>query len=82
MIVDFTLLLNTMLVLESSLSFLGFGITDPPPTWGNMLRVANSNMFSYPWLPIIPALPILICSLAINYIGDGMRDALDPYMKL
>jgi hypothetical protein len=38
-------------------------------------------MFSYPWMPLVPALPILVCSLAINYIGDGLRDALDPRVQ-
>lgn len=81
-IVDFTLLINTILVLESSLSFLGFGVQDPTPTWGNMLAFAQSNMFNEPWLPLVPGLPLLLCALAINFIGDGMRDALDPRLKL
>ncbi len=81
-IVDFTLGLNTMLVLESSLSFLGFGIQDPIPTWGNMLSAAQSFMFQHPWVPLVPGIPILLASLAINYVGDGLRDALDPRQKL
>ncbi len=81
-IVDYTLLINTVLVLESALSFLGFGIQDPTPTWGNMLTVAHSNMFNHPWVPLVPGLPLLLCSLAINFVGDGMRDALDPRLKL
>ena len=82
LIVDYTLGMNGALVLESALSFLGFGIQDPTPTWGNMLAFANSYMFNHPWMPLVPGLPILICSLAINYVGDGLRDALDPRMKL
>lgn len=81
MIVDFTLTVNALLVTESALSFLGFGIQDPTPTWGNMLAFAQSYMFQHPWMPIIPSLPILICSIAINYIGDGLRDALDPRQR-
>ncbi len=81
LIVDFTLGLNTMLVLESSLSYLGFGI-QTTPTWGNMLSFAQSNMFQHPWLPLVPGIPILLTSLAINYVGDGLRDALDPRQKL
>jgi peptide/nickel transport system permease protein len=80
--VDYTLQLNTVLVLESAISFLGFGIQDPTPTWGNMLAFANSYMFNHPWVPLVPGLPILLCSLAINYVGDGLRDALDPRLKL
>jgi len=82
LIVDYTLLLNTVLVLESAISFLGFGIQDPTPTWGNMLSFANSHMFNHPWVPLVPGMPILLCSLAINYVGDGLRDALDPRSKL
>jgi peptide/nickel transport system permease protein len=78
LIVDYTLLLNSVLVLESAISFLGFGIQDPTPTWGNMLAFANSYMFNHPWVPLVPGMPILLCSLAINYVGDGLRDALDP----
>lgn len=81
MIVDFTLAVNGTLVAESALSFLGFGIQDPTPTWGNMLNFAQSYMFQYPWMPLIPSLPILMTSIAINYIGDGLRDALDPRQR-
>jgi peptide/nickel transport system permease protein len=82
MIVDFTLAVNATLVAESALSFLGFGITDPTPTWGNMLSYAQSYMFQHPWMPLVPAMPILIASIAINFIGDGLRDALDPRQKV
>jgi peptide/nickel transport system permease protein len=70
-----------MLVLESSLSYLGFGIQGTP-TWGNMLSQAQSFMFQEPWVPLIPGIPILIASLAINFVGDGLRDALDPRQQL
>ncbi|HSH77539.1 MAG TPA: ABC transporter permease [Herpetosiphonaceae bacterium] len=82
LIVSYTLGLNGALVTESALSFLGFGIQDPTPTWGNMLAFANSFMFNHPWMPLVPGLPILLVSLAINYVGDGMRDALDPKMRV
>jgi peptide/nickel transport system permease protein len=78
LIVSYTLGLNGALVGEAALSFLGFGIQDPTPTWGNMLAFANSYMFQHPWVPLIPGLPILLCSLAFNFVGDGLRDALDP----
>jgi ABC-type dipeptide/oligopeptide/nickel transport systems, permease components len=82
MIVDFTLAVNATLVAESALSFIGFGIQDPTPTWGNMLSFAESYMFQYPWMPLIPSLPILLASIAVNYIGDGLRDALDPRQRI
>ncbi len=81
MIVDFTLNVNAFLVAESAISVLGFGIQDPTPTWGNMVNFAESYMFQHPWMPIIPTLPILLCSMAVNYIGDGLRDALDPRQR-
>lgn len=81
MIVDFTLTVNATLVAESALSLIGFGIQDPTPTWGNMLNFAESYMLQYPWMPLIPSLPILLCSMAVNFIGDGLRDALDPRQK-
>ncbi len=80
-IVDASLSLAGYIVAEASLSFLGFGIQDPIPTWGNMLSATQTYMYDRPWLPLIPGLPIFLCSLAFNYIGDGLRDALDPRLK-
>ena len=77
-IVNASLNLSGFLVAEAALSFLGFGIQDPIPTWGNMLAATQQFMFERPWLPLIPGIPIVLCSLAFNYIGDGLRDALDP----
>jgi peptide/nickel transport system permease protein len=81
-IVAASLALGGFIVGEAALSFLGFGIQDPTPTWGNMLSAAQSYMFEHPWLPLIPGLPIFLCSLAFNFVGDGLRDALDPRLKL
>ncbi len=81
-IVDATLSMGGYVVAEAALSFLGFGIQDPIPTWGNMLAASQTYMFDKPWLPLIPGLPIFLTSLSFNYIGDGLRDALDPRLKL
>ncbi|MFN8380408.1 MAG: ABC transporter permease [Anaerolineales bacterium] len=81
-IVDASLNLAGYVVAEAALAFLGFGIQDPVPTWGNMLSATQAYMFDRPWLPLLPGIPIFICSLAFNYIGDGLRDALDPRLKL
>lgn len=81
-IVDASLGLAGYIVGEAALAFLGFGIQDPIPTWGNMLSASQEFMLDRPWLPLVPGLPIFICSLAFNYIGDGLRDALDPRLKL
>lgn len=81
-IVDASLNLAGYVVAEAALAFLGFGIQDPVPTWGNMLSATQTYMFDRPWLPLLPGIPIFVCSLAFNYIGDGLRDALDPRLKL
>lgn len=81
-IVDASLGLAGYIVGEAALAFLGFGIQDPVPTWGNMLSASQQFMLDRPWLPLVPGLPIFLCSLAFNYIGDGLRDALDPRLKL
>jgi peptide/nickel transport system permease protein len=80
-IVTASLALGGTLIAEAILSFLGFGIQDPIPTWGNMLYATRAYMTLRLWLPIMVGSPIFICSLAINFIGDGLRDALDPRLK-
>jgi peptide/nickel transport system permease protein len=80
-IVQATLDVANVIILESTLSFLGFGIQPPTASWGNMLANAESNMAIAPWVAIFPGLCILVTVLAINYLGDGLRDALDPNMK-
>ena len=81
-IVNASLGLAGYVVAEAALSFLGFGIRDPIPTWGNMLAATQQFMNDRPWLPLIPGMPIFLCSLCFNYIGDGLRDALDPRLKM
>jgi peptide/nickel transport system permease protein len=80
-IVGLTLGLGGVIVLEAALSFLGFGITPPVPTWGNMLQNVQERMWQQPWLAFYPGLCIFLTSLAFNYIGDALRDALDPRLK-
>ena len=80
-IVQGTLSVATVIIVESTLSFLGFGIQPPTASWGNMLANAESNMAIAPWVAIFPGLCILVTVLAINYLGDGLRDAIDPNMK-
>jgi peptide/nickel transport system permease protein len=80
-IVQGTLEVANVILLESTLSFLGFGIQPPTASWGNMLANAESNMQIAPWVAVFPGLCILVTVLAVNYLGDGLRDALDPKMK-
>jgi peptide/nickel transport system permease protein len=77
-VVGATLAVGNAIILESSLSFLGLGVQPPTPTWGNMLMDAQSTMASQPWLSIFPGLAILLVVLAVNFLGDGLQDALDP----
>jgi len=81
-IVNLTLGLGGVIVLEAALSFLGFGITPPVPTWGNMLQNVQERMWQQPWLAFYPGFCIFLVSLSFNYVGDGLRDALDPRLKL
>ncbi|MEM7116441.1 MAG: ABC transporter permease [Chloroflexota bacterium] len=81
-IVNATLGLGGVILLESALSFLGFGIQQPVATWGNMLQDVQKDMFTNPLKALYPGFLIFITSLCFNYIGDGLRDALDPRLKL
>ncbi len=81
-IVSATLGLGGVILTESALSFLGFGIQQPVATWGNMLQDVQKDMFTAPWKALIPGFFIFFTVLAFNYLGDGLRDALDPRLKL
>lgn len=79
-IVNATLLVGANIITESVLSFFGFGIAPPQSTWGTMLDSARDFYFTDPLLLYIPGIAILITVLCFNLMGDGLRDALDPYM--
>lgn len=78
-IVESTLGMAWAIMTESGLSFLGFGVRPPTPSWGNLLGDAQDKMTLYPWLAIFPGLMIFFTIISINYIGDGLRDAFDPH---
>ena len=80
-VVGATLSVGAAIITESALSFLGLGVQPPTPSWGNMLQDSQTTMASKPWLTIFPGLAILITVLCINFIGDGMQDALDPTQR-
>lgn len=82
LIVDATLGLGNVIILESSLSFLGLGIQPPIATWGNMLFDYQRDMWTQPLKVFFPGLTIFLAALSFNYLGDGLRDALDPRLKL
>ncbi len=78
-IVAATLAVGGAIITEAGLSFLGFGVQPPTPSWGNMLNNAQSEMDFAPWTAIFPGLFIFLTVISFNYIGDGLRDALDPH---
>ena len=82
-IVAATLGFGAVIISESALSFLGFGVMPPVPTWGNMLNDARGAPLDYLFTQALsPGFCIFITVLAINFLGDGLRDALDPRLKL
>ncbi|MEW5871633.1 MAG: ABC transporter permease [Chloroflexota bacterium] len=81
-IVESTLEVGYAILEESGLSFLGFGIQPPTPSWGNLLSNAQEHMLKHPWMAIFPGLMIFLTVISINYVGDGLRDAFDPYKIL
>jgi peptide/nickel transport system permease protein len=81
-IVESTLGVGWAIMEEAGLSFLGFGIQPPTPSWGNLLSNAQTHLTRHPWLAIFPGLMIFVAIISINYIGDGLRDAFDPFKVL
>ena len=82
-IVNATLDFATCMLTESSLSFIGFGVTEPNATWGNMLNGAQNGQVieNYWWRWLFPSIAFGICTISINCVGDGLRDAIDPKSK-
>jgi peptide/nickel transport system permease protein len=82
MIVDVTIAFPEILLAETSLSFLGLGLREPAESWGVLLFAAQNvrSISHMPWL-LIPGIFIVVAVLAFNFVGDGMRDAADPYSK-
>ncbi|MCC8101433.1 MAG: ABC transporter permease [Clostridiales bacterium] len=81
LIVLFTLNVPSAILSESSLSFLGIGVQPPAASWGLIVNQAKQFLFTQPWLCLAPCIAIMIVVLAFNFLGDGLRDVLDPYMK-
>jgi oligopeptide transport system permease protein len=77
-IVYATLTVPGVMLLEAFLSFLGLGVQPPACSWGILIREGAETMEEYPWLIIYPALALSLTLFSLNFIGDGLRDALDP----
>ena len=78
MVVEATLIVALAILVESAISYLGLGIQPPTPSWGNLLQDARTTMTEQWWLALFPGLMIVITALCVNFLGDGLRDALDP----
>jgi ABC-type dipeptide/oligopeptide/nickel transport system permease subunit len=81
LIVQTSLLFSTAVLAEAALSFLGLGIQPPDPSWGAMLNQSRRFMETAPWLAIAPGFSIMFIVLGFNFLGDGLRDALDPRLR-
>lgn len=82
MIVVVSISMGVMILAESSLSFLGYGVVPPTPSWGGMLSgSARTYMLANPWMSIWPGLAITVVVFAFNMLGDGLRDILDPRLR-
>jgi peptide/nickel transport system permease protein len=80
-IVMATLAIGSAIVETAGLSFLGLGAQPPTPEWGAMLATGRTQMLTSPWIATFPGLAILVTVLGFNLLGDGLRDALDPYLR-
>jgi peptide/nickel transport system permease protein len=78
MIVKSTLTIGSAVISTSSLSFLGLGVEPHIPEWGNILKLGSTYLESHPYLAVYPGLAIMLLVLSFNFLGDGLRDALDP----
>lgn len=81
LIVLFTLNIPSAILSESSLSFLGIGVKAPQASWGLMVNTGRQFLYSQPWLSLSPCVAIILIVLAFNFLGDGLRDVLDPHLK-
>jgi len=81
LMVILTLDIPTAVLAEAGLSFLGVGAQPPQASWGLMVSENKSYLFSAPWVALAPGIAIVLLVLAFNFVGDGLRDALDPYMQ-
>ena len=77
-----TLKVATAVLMESYISFLGYGVQPPLASWGNMLTNAQGYFDTVPWLAVLPGVMITLTVVSFNFLGDGLRDALDPRLKM
>lgn len=81
LIVLFTLNIPSAILSESSLSFLGIGVQLPNSSWGLMVNMGRQFLYDAPWISLAPSVAIMLVVLSCNFLGDGLRDVLDPHLK-
>jgi peptide/nickel transport system permease protein len=81
-VVTMTLLIAAAILIEAALSFLGFGVQPPTPALGKLIADGQVSGFAAWWLVTFPGIVIVIIALAVNFVGDGLRDALDPQQRV
>jgi peptide/nickel transport system permease protein len=82
LLVLFTLIVANNILFEAGLSFVGAGVRDPDPSWGNIIQQGSTRLQTAPSLALVPGIAIVLTVLALNIFGDGLRDALDPRAKV
>jgi peptide/nickel transport system permease protein len=80
-IVTVSLDIGGIILAEATLSFLGLGIQPPNPSWGSMIAVGNRYIQTSPWISLVPGAAIFLTVMSVNLLGDGLRDAMDPYLR-
>lgn len=78
LLIQMSLKFGNVILTEASLSFLGLGIMQPTPSWGNMIADGRNYLAAFPWVCLVPGVALMITILAFNFLGDGLRDVLDP----
>lgn len=81
LIVLYTMNVPSCILSESTLSFLGIGVQPPAASWGLMVNQSKAFLFTSPWLALAPSIAIMLVVLSFNFLGDGLRDVLDPYLQ-
>ena len=81
LIVQATMSLGGIIITEATLSFLGLGVSAPRASWGTLVSEGVQGMQLYPWRLLVPAVAMTVFLFAMNFLGDGLRDALDPQSK-
>jgi peptide/nickel transport system permease protein len=81
-IVLLPLMIATTILTESALSYLSIGVQDPKASWGSVINDGQDLLYTRPWVAIAPGIMIVLTVLALNVLGDGVRDALDPRAKV